>query len=189
MTSMMIPIVLAAALGGMPLAAADEPQGTAAAEQHPVKDAVTKSKILASFAVDPNVSVLKLDVQVENGVVQLGGTATSSTERDLAVEIARGTEGVREVHSQIALKDPSAGKPRRSAGEVIDDATLTAKVKSKLIANGNTPGGRISVTTRNAVVTLAGTVDTAAQKDLAGRLAENTEHVAQVHNEISIAPH
>ena len=50
-----------------------------------------------------------------------------------------------------------------------------------------TPGTKIDVDTKQGVVTLTGSVDTAAQKDLAGKIAENTEHVVAVHNDLNVA--
>lgn len=195
MTTLLIPALFATTLTATPVTIVALAEGTgteaAAAEEHPVKDAVIKSKIVGRYAMNPNVSAMNLDVKVEDGVAYLSGTAKSSTERDLAVEIARGTEGVVAVKSEISVPGRSGKsdtKPRRTVGETIDDATLTAKVKGKLIANENTPASRINVTTKNSVVTLTGTVDTSAQKDLAGALAENTEHVARVENQLTVAP-
>lgn len=203
MLTLLIPAVLAASLAAPLQVASAAASAAPAASEQPVQDAVIKSKILAAFALDRNVSAMALEVQVERGVVQLGGRARTSIERDLAVEIARGTEGVREVHSNIevaktvdskaAESKPAESKaadsgatPKRSVGEVIDDAGLTATVKAKLIANSNTPARYIDVSTRNGVVTLKGTVETSAQKELAGKLAENTEHVARVDNELTV---
>jgi hyperosmotically inducible periplasmic protein len=184
-------IVAVAALAVPPalLAANESTAPPAEGSSQPVKDAYVKSKILGSYAVNPHVSALKLDVRVENGVAYLGGNANTGTERDLAIEIARGTDGVREVRSQIAVapRTAQAERSRRTAGEALDDATITAQVKGRLIANDSTPGTKINVTTRNGVVTLTGVVEDDAQKDLAGRVAENTEHVKAVHNEINVA--
>jgi osmotically-inducible protein OsmY len=192
MTRTLIATLIAAATlaAAVPLAAAarnDAPASKPGSSQ-PVSDAWIKSKIVGEYAVNPHVSALKLDVKVDNGIAYLGGTANDATERDLAIEIARGVNGVREVRSQIGIQGtPVARNGHRTVGQGIDDATITAHVKSKLIANESTPAHRINVDTRRGVVTLKGTVDTDAEKELAGRLAENTEHVTEVHNDIAVA--
>ena len=63
-----------------------------------------------------------------------------------------------------------------------DDATTTAAVKSRLIANTNTKCLQIDVDTRNDVVTLSGRVATGEQKELAEQIAGNTRDVDSVRN-------
>jgi osmotically-inducible protein OsmY len=187
-------IAAAALAAAVPMAAAAAAPAAQDDASHPVNDAFLKTKILGEYAVNPHVSALKLDVRVENGIAWLGGTATSPTERDLAIEIARGVDGVRKVHSQIVVQKPMTTaqadpqrRDHRTVGEGIDDGTITTTLKARLIANDSTPGTKINVTTRRGVVTLTGAVDSDAQKELAGRIAENTEHVREVHNELTVS--
>lgn len=187
--------IAAAALAAGPAAESAQSRAPDAGSSQPLKDGYLKSKIVGALAVNPHVSASKLDVKVENGIAYLGGTAKDATERDLAVEIAKGVDGVKAVRSSVGLQTAAAGTKRasakgdtrRTAGETVDDATLTARVKGKLIRNSNTPAGKIDVDTRQGVVTLTGTVDDEARKDLAGKIAENTEHVVAVHNELTVA--
>jgi hyperosmotically inducible protein len=48
---------------------------------------------------------------VENGVVTLAGTAPSDSVRQRAVELARQTPGVIDVHDQIQVESPAVKKP------------------------------------------------------------------------------
>jgi osmotically-inducible protein OsmY len=59
-------------------------------------------------------------------------------------------------------------------------------VKSKLLWNGSTSGLEIDVDTHNDVVTLSGDVDSAQEKALAGQVAETTEDVRSVENQLSV---
>jgi osmotically-inducible protein OsmY len=66
------------------------------------------------------------------------------------------------------------------------DATVTTAVKNKLAADPTTSATKISVDTANGVVTLSGSVPTAAEKAEAERIARNTQGVTQVVNNISV---
>lgn len=75
----------------------------------------------------------------------------------------------------------------RTAGQAIDDATITASVKSKLLADDRTKGFDVNVDTRNGIVTLTGGADTQAAKLAAGQLAGQAEGVVLVKNELIVA--
>lgn len=148
-----------------------------------------KTDLITSYAVNQNLSAFKLDVDVNNGVVTLGGTVKGETERNLAVEMARGTDGVTDVKDNIRI-DPkaSAGKSSKnsSAGQGLDDAGVTARVKAKLLWNRHTDGLSVKVDTVNGVTTLTGHVDTDAQRDLAEQLTKNTSGVKSVKNDLTV---
>lgn len=69
-----------------------------------VDDATVTARVKARFADDPTVSALAISVETLRGTVQLSGFAKSSTERNRAAEIARGTPGVRTVRNDIAIR-------------------------------------------------------------------------------------
>lgn len=148
-----------------------------------------KTDLITSYAVNQNLSAFKLDVDVNNGVVTLGGAVKGETERNLAVEMARGTDGVTDVKDNIRV-DPkaSAGKSSKnsSAGQSLDDAGVTARVKAKLLWNRHTDGLSVKVDTVNGVTTLTGHVDTDAQRDLAEQLTKNTSGVKSVKNSLTV---
>jgi osmotically-inducible protein OsmY len=75
---------------------------------------------------------------------------------------------------------------KTTAGQVIDDATITASVKTKLIEDEITKAHQINVDTRSGVVQLGGFVDSEAAKGRAGELARSTSGVKQVQNELQI---
>ena len=70
----------------------------------------------------------------------------------------------------------------------LDDSAITLKVKSKLAADTQTSAIKIGVDTKDAVVTLSGTVPTATEKDEADKIAKNTEGVKRVVNDITVNP-
>jgi hyperosmotically inducible periplasmic protein len=69
----------------------------------------------------------------------------------------------------------------------VADSAITAGVKSKLAADPETGAFKIDVDTNGGVVTLTGTVQTQAEKAQAEQIAGNTEGVARVINNITVA--
>ena len=74
----------------------------------------------------------------------------------------------------------------RSAGQVVDDATITTKVKAKLFDESILRGFAISVNTFEGTVTLTGAVKTEGQKEKAGQIAGSTRGVRKVNNLLKV---
>ena len=72
------------------------------------------------------------------------------------------------------------------ARRVARDAALTAKIKSKMALDDTVKARDIDVDTIEGVVTLRGSVESAAQRERAVRLARDTEGVATVQNLLTI---
>lgn len=79
-----------------------------------------------------------------------------------------------------------AGEEGQSAGAVIDDTAITAKVKTALLADSDIKGLDVNVDTSQGVVTLKGEVSNQTQIDRAGKIAGEVEGVKSVVNNLSI---
>lgn len=77
--------------------------------------------------------------------------------------------------------------PERSAGQAVDDATITASVKTKLLADERTKGFDINVDTMKGIVTLRGGADSSAAKQAAQELAGEVDGVVLIKNELVVA--
>ncbi|NDP42026.1 MAG: BON domain-containing protein [Aromatoleum sp.] len=66
--------------------------------------------------------------------------------------------------------------------EVLDDATITAKVKAAILAEPGLRSLQIGVDTKDAIVTLTGTVASAPLKERAEQIAANVEGVRLVRD-------
>lgn len=82
----------------------------------------------------------------------------------------------------------AAADDSRKLGQVIDDATVTASVKTRLLDDERTQGFDINVTTKNGVVTLEGGADSLAAKAAAGEIAASAKGVVAVDNQLVVAP-
>jgi osmotically-inducible protein OsmY len=87
------------------------------------------------------------------------------------------TEKARQVGAEVGEKTAVAAS---RAGEVLSDGALTAKIKSKMALDDQVQARGIDVSTTNHVVTLSGTVRSAAEHDRAIQLAKETSGVTQV---------
>jgi len=85
-----------------------------------------------------------------------------------------------------AYEGYKVGSDPRSIGTQIDDATITAKVKLKLIEDPITKARKIDVDTVNGVVTLTGVVESEKEIKRAIEIARNVEGVKKVVNNLSV---
>ena len=150
-----------------------------------VTNARQESQIWTTYALSPFLRANDLKVSVHEGKATLTGNVEESVNKDLAEQIALGVDGIKDVDNQIKIQ-PDYTPPARSYGEVIDDASITSAVKSKLVWSKNTEGLTANVETKRGKVTLVGSADSAATKDLAGKLAMGTRGVMSVDNQLVV---
>jgi hyperosmotically inducible periplasmic protein len=70
----------------------------------------------------------------------------------------------------------------------VDDAVLTATIKTRMTADGRISPTRVNVDTLNGEVTLKGEVPTQEEKDAAEEVAHKVEGVTNVNNQITVNP-
>src|SRR5262245_21401905 len=80
----------------------------------------------------------------------------------------------------------TASRTHEAAEEVVDDATVTAKVKTALADSPDVKARQIDVETFRGVVQLNGFVETSAAKNAATRVASNVGGVREVRNNLSV---
>ena len=78
------------------------------------------------------------------------------------------------------------GKDDRTAGVIVDDGTITASVKSKLIADKYVAARRVDVDTYEGVVTLNGKVKSYIERGQAEKLAAGVSGVKSVVNNLEV---
>ena len=73
----------------------------------------------------------------------------------------------------------------KTAGQNVDDATITSEVKAKLAAEKAATLTKIDVDTDRGTVYLTGTVETAEMRSRAEQVARSVKHVAGVVNNLT----
>jgi hyperosmotically inducible protein len=154
-----------------------------------VIDARQETQIWTTYALSSHLRANDLKVSVHNGKATLTGKVEEGVNKDLAKQIALGVDGVKDVDNQIVVEAGYVAPARsstRAYGEAIDDATITAAVKSKLMWSRYASGLTTDVGTKSGKVTLQGTADSETSKVLAKSLAMNTRGVESVDNRLVV---
>jgi hyperosmotically inducible protein len=138
--------------------------------------------VKGKLAADDTVKAYRIDVDTREGVVTLNGKVDTEDARKRAVELARATDGVRDVVDRLTVErgvtpttgvdDPaqskaseaarSAGEKADRAGEKAGDAATRAGEATKDAA------GRATEATKDAAITAAVKTKFLADNDIAG---------------------
>lgn len=144
-------------------------------------DKVLHTKVWAALVEDKTADAGEINLEVYKGVVQLNGFVDNAKQKAHAEAVAQAVSGVKGVENNLLIK-----QAEQTAGGAIDDSTVSARVKSALIASSDTKAHDIKVETRGGVVQLSGFVESEAQKSAATKVAQSVEGVKAVKNSLSI---
>lgn len=144
------------------------------------------TKVKTTLLFHRNVRATKTDVNVADGVVTLSGEASSLAQKELTTEYAKDVEGVKSVNNNMTIAKATT-EPAETIGEKIDDASITAQVKSSLLSHRSTSALKTKVSTSEGVVTVSGTAKNAAEKSLVTKLVTDINGVSSVVNNMTIA--
>jgi hyperosmotically inducible periplasmic protein len=143
-------------------------------------------KVKTALLFHRNVSATGTTVYTKDGVVTLQGEASSMAEKELTTEYARDVDNVKEVKNDMTIAATPAA-PDATIGDKIDDASITAEVKSSLMSHRSTSALNTTVSTADGVVTLSGIAKNDAEKSLVTKLATDINGVTSVINNMTIA--
>lgn len=172
-------------------------------------------RIEQRIAGSPSLKSEHVNVSVKDHVVTLTGSVDSRADKMRAERLAR-INGVRRIDDRIDVStratsgtlgeqtkhgaDSVTDKTKRGAenatdkvkegvsktGEVITDGWITSRVKTRFVGEDALKNSHIDVDTSNHVVTLNGTVTSAAGRARAVELAKGVEGVHQVIDRLAI---
>jgi hyperosmotically inducible periplasmic protein len=174
----------------------------ACSQSDPGITAAVKSKL----AADDTVKSYRIDVDTKDRIVTLKGEVDTEVNRARALQIARTTDGVRDVVDSMTVApgatpttgvdDPLQNKASEASrdarakagetGDVMGDAGITTAVKTKMLADPDVAGLKIDVDTKDSIVTLTGNVTSTAEKKKAIELAKETSGVKSVIDRLKI---
>jgi osmotically-inducible protein OsmY len=155
-------------------------------------------------------SNLSVDADLKDNEVTVSGTVSSEAMRSRAVGIVEAARPGVKINDKIDVKPPDAPTaevPRdryteemasdyrrrvegtgSKIGRSLDDAWIHTKITTRLAADSDTPARKINVDVEDNVVTLRGTVATAAAKQEAERIVRQTEGVKRINNLLRVQP-
>jgi len=174
-----------------PVAAAEQARTPAPPAQAPTDDNL-KDRINFRLETSDTLHRYDIKVKVDKGVATLTGDVVTAAQKAEAGRLAK-VDGVTQVQNNITL-DPNEDKSvtdrmkagLNKTGEKITDAWITTKVKWFFMGEDALKGSDINVDTKDNVVTLKGTVKSAAGKARAMELANRTDGVKKVVDQLTI---
>lgn len=84
------------------------------------------------------------------------------------------------------MTPPADAAPGAKMADAITDTALTAKVKTALVAEPGLKSTAIEVTTKDAIVTLTGSVESSTERAKARMVAENVQGVKNVVDNLAL---
>jgi len=108
----------------------------------------------------------------------------STTSQNMSTPPSTSSQSTSPPQTAMAPTTPAPTTSNQMSGAV-DDASITAKVKSAIMAEPGLKSTDITVDTKDAVVTLTGTVPSAPLKDRAKEIASNVAGVKSVQDNLT----
>jgi len=149
-----------------------------------------KGAVKAALELNRNLNAYPIEVDAQDdGTVVLRGEVPSEDLRAAATRVAASVPDVARVENQVRVNGAAAAPSGegRSLGENFDDHALEAKVKLAYSLNKDMKGSEVKVSAFRREVTLAGTVTSDAQRQLAVQVAQQTPQVATVKDSLQVA--
>lgn len=140
-------------------------------------DSVLNTKVKAALVREATLESMNIDTDTLRRVVYLTGVVPDSRQANLAGHVAAQVEGVVEV-----VNDVQVGS--LTAGQRLDDAALTSKIKTKLVEEESVRALSVDVDTVRGIVHLTGIVDRPEQTRIIMRIVDETQGVRGVKNHL-----
>ena len=147
-------------------------------------DGTAARNVRSALTLSKRVSAYNIEADSKDGVVTLNGQVASESIKSLAEEIARDTEGVKDVNNQITV-DPGAQPSVESVR--VEDLEIRAAILEAIARSSELGGKNIEVKVENRMVTLSGSVANPAQRNGAEQTARAVGNVAGVTNNLEVA--
>ena len=144
------------------------------------------AKVKTALLFHRHVSASGTTVYTKDGVVTLQGEAKSLAQKELTTEYAKDIDNVKEVKNNMTIAATPA-TAEATVGDKIDDASITAQVKSALLSHRSTSAIHTGVSTADGVVTVTGIAKNEAEKSLVTKLTEDINGVTSVVNNMTVA--
>ena len=171
-------------------------KATADKQATAIKDGWLVTKLHSLFVPEDALSGSNIDVDVKAGMVTLQGTVPNEAARAKALSISKGADGVKGVTDQLRIVPDTdmakaadkAAVASKEAGRKADDGWIKSKIYAQFMTEWNTvlDDSDIDVDVEKGVVSLKGTVKSAAAKSKAVSIAKGTDGVKSVNDLLKV---
>ncbi len=156
-------------------------------------DAWLSAKVKSTLMFYRSLTATEIEVFAKDGSIILRGVATSTAQKDLATEYTKDIDGVKDVKNEMTVApaakkvgEKTMGDRMDAVSESIDDASITALVKTTLLYHRSTSAIKTTVETKEGVVKLGGSAKNIAEKDLTTKYVRDVHGVKTVVNNMLI---
>ena len=169
-------------------------------------DSWLTTKVQAQYFADDDIKSRYINVSSRDGIVTVKGFVESEDVRQQALQIARNTDGVRQVDDRLLIGQPPArgfevapvattgadaaeapaGPAAPGATAPLTDEMISSRIQAKYFLDNAVKGRTIDVATDNGVVTLRGQVASDTERAQALLLARMTEGVQRVEDGLTV---
>jgi len=174
-------------------------------------DTAIKAELKAKLLSDSQLSGWKTKIDVNNGIVTMSGTVATEDVKKKAGMLAETVAGVKEIRNDIAVegaarertamdddveeagreadqKKPEMEKETKEKGAEMSDDALAKKIEAKYMTEAQLKGCDVQVQVKKGAATLTGSVRSEEQRQMAERIARQTEGVKEVKNKLEVKP-
>jgi osmotically-inducible protein OsmY len=116
----------------------------------------------------------KIELSVKHGMVVVIGYVDDESQRGKAMQIIRGVDGPKEVFDEIQVRKAP------NASDLALDSSITSRVKSSLLFDGNVSSLNYDITTVKGIVYICGTAQSKYERDVVLNIARTTSGVEKV---------
>ena len=155
------------------------------------KDAWIDGKAEATLLFNGNLNSFDINTDVQQGEVILTGKVENSVDKKLAEELIANIDGVTAVDNQLTIvadsdmTDEDEMSSEDGTSE-LTDAKIATVIKTRLLMDSDISGFDIDVDVEDGNVTLTGSVDSDAERDLAVEIAKSASDVMDVENNLTV---
>jgi hyperosmotically inducible protein len=151
------------------------------------QDTATTTKVKTALLLSKHVSAFDTTVATARGEVTLTGEVPTEEVKGLAAAIARDTSGVGAVHNNLTVNPGVGANPEAaSLGDRVADLEIKTLVTEHLARSTELQNERITVQVSKRRVSLEGTVDSAAQRRAADRIALLVPGVLELASNLTV---
>jgi osmotically-inducible protein OsmY len=159
--------------------AIEEDPGERSFYQRLADETIETKAVVNLHASDEAFDEAHLVIQSYNGFVLIAGQVPEERLRQKANEVVRDIRDVRRIYNELEVAARSSVMTRAS------DAWISSKVKTFLLAGGDTPGLRVKVVAEDGVVFLLGLVT----REEGDRIAQEAADVSGVQRVVRLFEH
>ena len=184
--------------------AANEIRSAAATAGDRLADSWLTTKVQAQYFADDDIKSRYISVSSRAGVVTLKGHVENEDVRQQALQIAKNTDGVRQIQDQLLVGRPATNTmtwpepepssaatsggsaPESTAAATADDTSIVTTIQAKYFLDTGVKGRDIDVDAKSGVVTLRGRVASDSERTQALILARMTPGVQRVEDGLTV---